>query len=161
MNRRTNMLRASAVAVVLVMATTMFGQEKCSTSGPVCDPRFGMAYEYMHAHFGDEDGPLSVWLARDYGEKGRLRLERRENRFEALARWAETLEPADKSAYLAAIEMYEKGARDAYSEWHTHKTELKQIAYEEYLKRCAEAKRKAAATKPLPKPPNALSEDKP
>lgn len=139
----------------LLLASSTVGYAKCHE--PTCDTRAQLAFDYMFQRFGETDSALSVWLDHSYGSEGKLYLERRENRFEKLEQWARTsLTGEDKEAYLAAINAYEDGAKEAYSEWHTHETERKQQEYERHLKECAEATRKSKAAKPMPKPPEEL-----
>lgn len=124
--------------------------------GALCDTRAQLAYDYMNSRFGEADSATSLWLTNSYDDQGRIWLERREHKLEELAKWADTLPPQDKDAYLGVIEHYEAGAKEAYAEWHTHELKDRQTAYEKHLRECAEAARKDSAKRPLPKPPESL-----
>jgi hypothetical protein len=144
-------------AIILALALAMPSlcmAKACATNDQTCDPRGQLAFEYLHDRFGDADSALDVWLGHAYGVEGRTRIERRENRLEGLGRWALTLAPADRRAYLGVIGYYEDGEHAAYAEWHTHKLEREQAAYEKHLRECADAARELAASqRPLPRPP--------
>jgi len=112
--------------------------------------------DYMYSHFGIADSDLSVWLDNAYSIAGRVRLERREHKFEQMEKWAQTLPDADRRAWLGILQYYEAGAKGAYAEWHTHDKQRVQAEYSRHLIECAEAERKSAAAQPLPKPPENL-----
>lgn len=135
---------------------TVLAESACKTSGPSCDAKAQAAMNYMYSHFGPVDAPLHVWINHSYDAAGKRYLEQRENKFERLADWARTLPEADKTAYLAIIDTYEDGAKEAYSEWHTHELQKSQLAYVKHLQECAEAVRAAEKIHPLPTPPESL-----
>jgi hypothetical protein len=147
--------------LLVVIATTCMPliAEQCTTSHPTCDSRAQLAMEYIHSMFGDEDSALSVWIADDYGISGRTHIERRKNLLEKLAKWANGLNVEDRRAYLSIIDSYEDGEKEAYAEWRTHKLQRTQAAFDKHLRECAEAARKSADHRALPKPPETLFEE--
>lgn len=156
----TPMSKPLTMAILFLATCTTFGESCSVKNGPTCDPRGGMALQYMYDHFGIADSAVGFYIDGDYGPQARLRLEQREHKFEALEKWAKTLQAPDRGAYLGAIEYYERGTKEAYTEWHTHSRKREQEAYKEYLKRCAEAEKKSAVKTPMPKPPASLIESR-
>lgn len=144
-------------ALLLMMCGKVVAQ--CPAHNAHCDTRFQLAEDYMYSRFDltDSGAGMVVDGNVDYTPAYKARLERREHTFEKLEMWAKTLkDPLDRQAYIVVIGWYEDGAKDAYSEWHTHKEIDAQNIYEQHQRECEAATRRDAKAHPLPKPPENL-----
>lgn len=139
--------------VFMLALSTLVLAEDCATKRPSCDPRGATAMEHVYNALGLPDSAVGVEIEDAYGIADKLRIERRQLRLEALAKWARTLKPDEARAYLAVIEFYQDEEREALAEWHTHKQRHEQEAYEKHEAECAAAVKRFNQKHPLPKPP--------
>lgn len=141
-----NRINFVILSLVLLISLPCVAQD-CDTDHPHCDPISSIVHGKVHDYLGfwiDSDN--KVFWDRAYQPSDKTVLVKHWDRLQKLKTWALTIKGPEKQQYMAWIEFYEDGVREAMGEWESHKL-LK------HQQECDAAEKKARATLKIATPP--------